>query len=172
MAVFVALLRAVNVGGTGALPMDELRAICERAGFEGVTTYIASGNVVFRSSLPAAKARRRLEVALAKRVGRPVTAMLRTPAELEALLARNPFPRAAPNRLLVLFLDVAPPQGALEEVKIPGREEIRLAGREVFIHYPDGMGRSNMRMPLAAVGTGRNVNTVRKLLELARRAED
>ena len=170
MAVFVALLRAVNVGGTGKLAMSELRRLCEDAGFENVTTYIQSGNVVFSSSLPAAKVRQGLEAALGKKMGTPVGVLVRTPAELEAVARRNPFRAAAPNRVIVLFLDSALPADALATLEIPGREEVELSGREVFGHYPDGMGRSKRRLPVAGAATGRNLNTVRTLLDLARAA--
>jgi uncharacterized protein (DUF1697 family) len=170
MAVLVALLRAVNVGGTGKLAMSELRELCEDAGFENVTTYIQSGNLVLRSKLAAAKVKQKLEAVLKKKMGKPVGVFLRTPAELEAVVKRNPFQKAAPNRLLVLFLDRAAPKNALANLEIQGREEVKLSGREVFIHYPDGMGRSKLKTPFADTATGRNLNTVRKLIELSRGA--
>ena len=101
-------------------------------------------------------------------MGKPVGVFLRTPTELEAIVKRNPFKKAAPNQLLVLFLDRAAPKSALANLEIPGREEVKLSGREVFIHYPDGMGRSKLKIPLADTATGRNLNTVRKLIELGR----
>ena len=166
----IALLRAVNVGGTGKLPMAELRALCEAAGFTDVRTYIQSGNVVFGAkSASAAKAT--LESALAKRFGKPCQVLVRTADELEAALAANPFPEAEPNQLLVLFLEAPPSkaeQQALTTWKIPGREQMALVGRELFLHFPDGMGSSKLKIPFADVGTGRNLNTVRKLLEMAR----
>jgi uncharacterized protein (DUF1697 family) len=170
MAVFVALLRAVNVGGTGKLPMNELRRLCEDAGFENVTTYIQSGNVVFASKLTVGKVAQRLEAALRKKIGSPVGVVLRTPADLQAVLKRNPFKQAAPNRLLVLFLDHAAPKNALAGLQIPGREEVRLSGREIYVHYPEGMGRSRLKVPLAHTATGRNLNTIRKLLDLGQAA--
>jgi uncharacterized protein (DUF1697 family) len=105
MATFVALLRAINVGGTGKLPMTELRALCERLGFSDVRTYIASGNVVFGTRLAAPKAKATLEAALLKTLGKPCQVLIRTADELEAAIAANPYPEAAPNQLLVLFLD-------------------------------------------------------------------
>jgi uncharacterized protein (DUF1697 family) len=170
MAVFVALLRAVNVGGTGKLPMSELRTLCEEAGFANVTTYIQSGNVVFTSTLTAGKVRQTLEAALRKKMGKSVGVLLRTPGELEAIVDRNPFEKAAPNQVLVLFLDRAAPKRALAEIEIPGREKLEASGREVFIHFPDGMGRSKLKTPFAKTATGRNLNTVRKLAELSRAA--
>ena len=170
MAVFVALLRAVNVGGTGKITMDDLRALCESAGFGNVRTYIQSGNVVFTSKHGAAAVQQKLEAALAKKMGKPVGVHIRTPAEIAAIIDRNPFKKAAPNRLLVLFLDRAAPKNALADLTIPGREEVALSGREIFIHYPDGMGRSKLKIPFASTATGRNLNTVTKLLELCRTA--
>jgi uncharacterized protein (DUF1697 family) len=74
----------------------------------------------------------------------------------------------AGNRVMVLFLESAPPPDAMGAVKIPGNEEVRLSGREVFVHYPDGMGRSKLKIPFAKTATARNLNTVEKLLELSR----
>src|SRR5687768_10614540 len=170
MPVHVALLRAINVGGTGKLPMSDLRALCEGAGFEDVATYIQSGNVVFTSRSGKAEVQRRLEAALEAKVGKPVGVHLRTPAELASVLERNPFPDAPGSQVLVLFLDHAPPPGALDDLVVPGRETVRLSGHEVFIHFPDGMGRSKLKIPFAKTATGRNVNTVAKLLELGSRA--
>jgi uncharacterized protein (DUF1697 family) len=170
MRTFVALLRAVNVGRTGNLPMPVLRALCENCGFESVTTYIKSGNVIFSSRLSETGVRRKLEGALAAEVGKPIGVHLRTPAQLEAIIERNPFRRAAPERVLVLFLDHAVTEKHLADLEIPGREDVRPSGREIFIHYPDGLGRSKLKIPFAKTGTGRNLNTIRKLLELCRRA--
>jgi uncharacterized protein (DUF1697 family) len=168
MAVHIALLRAVNVGGTGKLPMAELKAICEGLGFRGVRTYIQSGNVVFASPLTQAAVKSRLEKALAARLGKPCAVLMRTAAELEATVAANPFPEAEPNQLLVVFLDDTPPGDALKSCVIPGRERLELRGRELFVHFPDGQGRSKLKVPFAKEGTGRNLNTVRKLLEMSR----
>jgi uncharacterized protein (DUF1697 family) len=168
MAVFIALLRAVNVGGTGKIAMSELCQLCTDAGFQNVTTYIQSGNVVFSSGLTAGKVTRRLEAALREKMGKPVGVLLRTPSELEAILQRNPFKTAAPNRLIVLFFDRTVRGNELANLEIPGREEVEPSGREVFVHYPDGMGRSKLKIPHVETATGRNLNTVRKLLELSR----
>ncbi len=171
MAVFIAFLRAVNVGGTGKLPMSELRELCRSCGFAKVTTYIQSGNVVFSSRLDGSKVKLRLESTLRERMGKPVGVCVRTPAELDAIIERNPFKQAEPNRLLVMFLDRALQRNGLSDLVIPGREEVRISGREVFVHYPDGMGRSKLKLPFANDATGRNLNTVQKLLALSRVAE-
>lgn len=168
VTIFAALLRAINVGGTGKLPMKELCALCEEAGFGNPKTYIQSGNVVFESRLVEAKVKAKLEPLLAAKLGKPVAVLVRTRAELEQIVTRNPFVGASPSQVLILFLDAPPPARALAGLVIPGREEVKLDGREVFIHYPDGMGRSKLSLPFAKGATGRNLNTVAKLGALAR----
>lgn len=167
MSTHIALLRAVNVGGTGKLPMAELRTLCEKSGFTDVRTYIASGNLLFSSPLGEKQAKAKLEALLAKKLGKPCAVMMRTKAELEAVVKGNPFPDAAANQLLIIFLDEKPPKSALDAVVIPARERLELKGRELFIHFPDGMGTSKLKVPFAKTGTGRNLNTVKKLIELA-----
>lgn len=168
MPVHIALLRAVNVGGTGKLPMAELRELCGAIGLRDTRTYIQSGNLVARAPWKPATVKARLERALAERSGKPVRVLVRTPEELERTIAANPFPDVPPARLLILFLDEAPPPGAVDGWPVPGQERLALLGREVFIHFPDGMGASKLRIPFADVGTGRNLNTVRTLLAMAR----
>jgi uncharacterized protein (DUF1697 family) len=82
------------------------------------------------------------------------------------VLEQNPFPDAAASRVLVLFLDEKPPAAALKQVVSPDGEQLHASGRHVLIHFPNGMGRSKLKIPLSQIGTGRNLNTVRKLLEL------
>jgi uncharacterized protein (DUF1697 family) len=168
MKAYAALLRAINVGGTGKLPMAELRELCEGCGFTNVGTYIQSGNVVFRSKLSESGVKRALEQALARKMGKPFGAMIRTGAELEAVLGGNPFPKAPPARVIVLFVDAPPPADCLDKVVIPGPEELVLRGRELFMFFPEGMGRSKLVFPLQKVGTGRNLNTIAKLASLIR----
>ena len=166
MTVYVALLRAVNVGGTGLLPMKELAALCAGLGFADARTYIQSGNVVFASPLTEREVKEALEGALAERMGKRVDVLVRTGAELRAALAANPFPEANPARVGVVFLPEAPAPDLLDRLVIPGREEVRAAGRELFIHYPDGMGQSKLKLTAALVGTTRNLNTVAKLVAM------
>jgi uncharacterized protein (DUF1697 family) len=167
MPAYIALLRAVNVGGTGKLPMTELKAMCEAAGFTKVKTYIASGNVVFQSKLPEARVKATLEAALAAYAGKPVGVAVRTPAEMAAVLATNPFPEAAPNRTLAIFLDQPPPSNALELATGQSCEEMRLGVREIYVHYGEGMADSKLEIPAAKAGTGRNMNTIARLAAMA-----
>ena len=122
MTAFVALLRAVNVGGTGKLPMVELKAMCEAAGFASVKTYIASGNVVFQSKKTEAQVKAALEKALAAYAGKPVGVMVRTAAEMAEVLAKNPFQKMPGNRTVAFFLDGTPAADALDMFPIGRRK--------------------------------------------------
>jgi len=167
MTAFVALLRAVNVGGTGKLPMSALKAMCEDAGFTKVKTYIASGNVVFESAMKEAEVAAVLDKKLAAYAGKPVGVMVRTAAEMGAVLAGNPFPGAKPNYTVAIFLKTAPAKDALDGMVAPDGEEARLGKREIYVHYPHGQGRSKLKLRAAKAGTARNINTVAKLAEMA-----
>lgn len=167
MTSYIALLRAVNVGGTGPLPMQRLRAICDEAGFTKVQTYIASGNVVFEAEASPSEVTTALEMRLEREMGKPLGVHLRTAQELAAVLATNPFPDANPSRTVVIFIESAPPPDALDKASGQSTEEIRLGRREFYVHYPDGQGRSKLKIPAAKAGTARNLNTVAKLVELA-----
>lgn len=166
MAVYTALLRAINVGGTGKLPMAELRALAEELGFTDVQTYIQSGNLVFKSAKSSSEVKQKLEAALAKCLGKPSTVLLRTREQLKDIEATNPFPDAEPAKVLVLFLDAKPNQSFMATVKPPGGERLVAGSREVYIHFPAGMGQSKLKIPFADVGTGRNLNTLRALLRI------
>lgn len=167
MPAFIALLRAVNVGGTGKLPMSELKALCEAAGFSKVRTYIASGNVLFESGMPPGEVKALLEARLESYAGKPVGVAVRTADEMAGVLKANPFPDADPNRTVAIFLDQPPPANALEDVRGREDEELRLGTREVYVRYGAGMGHSKLKVPSAKAGTARNMNTVAKLVELA-----
>jgi uncharacterized protein (DUF1697 family) len=165
MPVFVVLLRAVNVGGTGKLPMGDLKRLCEKAGFQNVRTYIASGNVV--AERDGAEAKAALEAELGAYAGKPVGVIIRTAAEMARVVADNPFPDRPASRTVAIFLDHAPPPDALKDVKGQADEELQLGAREIYVHYPDGIGRSKLRIPAAGDGTARNMNTVAKLAAMA-----
>ena len=166
MATCVALLRAVNVGGTGKLPMSELKLMCEEAGFESVQTYIASGNVVFRTADSPEKARSVLEKRLEDYAGTKIDALVRTAREMADLVEANPYPDQPGNRVAVMFLDRSPPPDIAGSARGIDNETFSGAAMEVFIHYPDGQGQSKLDFDLG-VATARNMNTVRRLAEMA-----
>ena len=167
MTAFVALLRAVNVGGTGKLPMTELKAMCEELGFGAVRTYIASGNVVFTSRKSESAIKAALEKRLHAYAGAQVGVLVRTAADMAEVLAANPFPKAAPNRTVAIFLDKAPPADALAGIRGQKNEEVKLGRREIYVHYGDGMGTSKLAIPSAKTGTARNMNTIATLVKMA-----
>jgi uncharacterized protein (DUF1697 family) len=166
MTKYVALLRAVNVGGTGKVAMAELKVMCREAGFTRVQTYIASGNVVFESKASSTRAKSNLERRLRDYAGKPVGVVVRTASEMQAILRANPFPKAAPNHTYTIFLDEPPPRDALKHATGAKDEQLQLGVREIYVHYGSGMGRSKLKIPAAKSGTARNMNTVAKLTDM------
>ena len=169
MQTWIVLLRAVNVGGTGKLPMAELKALCERAGFTDVRTLIASGNVVLRGAGGEREVKSRLEAALAAHVGQAVGVLVRSPVQLRAVLEDNPFPDSPANRVLAMFLDAPPAGDALDGVRHRTVERLAPGTREIYIDYVDAetMRRSRMVLPVAREGTTRNMNTIARLVAMA-----
>jgi uncharacterized protein (DUF1697 family) len=167
MTLYVALLRAVNVGGRGILKMEDLQAVCVACGLENVRTYIQSGNILFDSKRSERSLKQELERVIADKMGRSVGVLIRTAPELRAVLDANPFPKADSSLVGVVFLPKAVPARLLTELALAGPEDVRMIGREIFVHYPDGIGRSKMKLPFAADGTTRNLRTVAQLIALA-----
>ena len=175
MTTHVALLRGVNLAGHKSVAMADLRAWAEALGLLDVRTLLQSGNLVFRGGTkrgPALEAA--LEAAAARKLGLESDVFVRTAEELDAIVARNPFPDAAkrdPAHLVVVFLK-APAAAALAALRaaIPGREELKADGRQLYIVYPDGIGTSKLNAALidrklGISGTARNWNTVLKLAD-------
>jgi uncharacterized protein (DUF1697 family) len=168
MTRYIALLRAVNVGGTGKLPMADLKALCAQLGFARIETYIASGNVVFDAELAAGKVRALLEKGLLALAGKGIDTFVRTAAEMRSVLTSNPFKDKEPRLTYAFFLHDKPRSDALNDVRGRVGEEIHLGSREIYVYYPAGMGQSKLRIPAAAgAGTARNMKTVEKLAEMA-----
>lgn len=173
----IALLRAVNVGGRNRVRMADLRAVLESEGLTDVRTLLQSGNAVFAGpSRPTRGLERRLERAVLERLGVETTFFVRSADEWQTLIAENPFPDQAesdPAHLLVMLLAEAPAAerlAALEDA-IAGRESVRSVGRQLYMTYPDGIGRSKLtaaviERTLANRGTARNWSTVLKLAAL------
>jgi len=178
VGVVVAFLRGVNVGGHNQIKMDALRALCERLGLRDARTYLQSGNLLFRGEardvVPVAK---KLEDEIGRCLGRRPGVIVRTCAELKQTVARNPFSARRdinPSRLLVSFLAGDPgPEARAQLLKLnTAPEEVRLGGRELYVYYPNGIGRSKLtssvlEKALKTPGTARNWNTVTKLVALA-----
>jgi uncharacterized protein (DUF1697 family) len=168
----IALLRAVNVGGTGKLPMAELKAMAEELGFENARTYIASGHLLFDTKLKEAAIKSKLEKRLYDYAGKPVGVMVRTAAEMKKIVADNPFSKEPGNRVVAIFLDEAPAESALTDLKYLDDERIALGRREIYVHYPSGQGTSRLVIVSTRAGTARNMNTVAKLADLASQPDE
>jgi uncharacterized protein (DUF1697 family) len=171
MTVYIALLRGVNVGGKHKLPMKALVSLMEKRGFAGVRSYIQSGNLVFQSnSRPAGT----LEALIEQEFGFRPAVFLLTAAELRQALERNPYSPQEGKHLHLFFCDKTPASmdaNYLHSLKSPG-EEYTLVGKVFYLHAPDGIGRSKLaeKMGKAFPGvnmTARNLNTVKKLAEMA-----
>jgi uncharacterized protein (DUF1697 family) len=182
MTGYVSLLRGINVGGNKIIKMEALRALHEELGLAGAQTLLQSGNVVFASNeADAAALARRIKDGIRRRFALDVEIMLRRAAELDRILRRNPFPeegRRDPSHLLVMFL-AAPPKAdakaALASAEV-APERLEIIGSEVFLYYPNGIGRSKLtgtliEKRLGIAGTARNLNTLAKLLEMAQALE-
>jgi uncharacterized protein (DUF1697 family) len=167
MTSYVALLRAVNVGGR-QLKMDELKRFAGELDLQTPQTFIASGNLLFHSGEEEPLLKRNLQRAITGHMGKPVEVMLRTAAEVADVVAANPFASEPDNRVVAIFLDEAPPADALGQAKNIGDERLALGRREIYVHFPSGQGRSKLRLDAELVGTARNMNTVARLADLAR----
>ena len=170
MTVYVALLRAVNVGGR-KLVMADLKAIAEELGFEKARTFIASGNLLLASSKSEAEVSSLLEERLKKHMGVEVQVMVRTASEMAAIAKANPFRREPLSKVAVIFFEEPPPKDSIEQARGIADEELALGRREIYVHYPSGMGRSKLRLPARAAGTARNMNSVARLAQLAKEME-
>jgi uncharacterized protein (DUF1697 family) len=165
MTAYVALLRAVNVGGR-QLKMEDLKRVAGEVGVESPKTFIASGNLLFTSNKAEAVVKKQLEKALTDHMGKPVELMVRTAQELAETVKTNPFAKELGNRVAAIFFDEAPAADAIKAAKNVANERLAPGKREIYVHYPDGQGRSKLKLGTKAPGTARNMNTVAKLAEL------
>ncbi len=173
----IALLRAINLAGRNRVAMADFRDCLTECGMLEARTLLQSGNAVFRSRTSPAAVEERLETEARSRWSLSIDCMVRTSVEWTALVDSNPFPKEAkadPGRLLVMFLKAAPGATAVRglQQQIKDRELVRGIGRELFISYPDGVGRSRLtatmiEKALGTRGTARNWNTVLKIQALA-----
>ena len=182
MAVIISMLRGVNVGSHNRVKMDVLRPIYESLKLRDPQTYVQSGNVVFHSGPgELAALARRIERAIQKTCGFSCAVILRTLSEMRGVVTRNPFAGRdgiEPGKLLVTFLAGEPGPEAPDLVRRVKTdcEELKLIGRELFVYFPNGMGRSKLSMAavekaIQVPGTGRNWNSVTNLLEIAEKME-
>jgi len=182
MAVIISMLRGVNVGGHNKVKMEALRALYESLKLRDAQTYVQSGNVVFRTDeRDMARLAKRIEDGIERKFGFRPSVILRTAAEMREVVAKNPFGKRRgiePGKLVVSFLASDPGEEGREKVRQMkcDPEEMWIEGRELYIYFPNGMGRS--KLPWATMDkilktptTGRNWNSVTKMMEMAERLE-
>lgn len=178
MPIFVSMLRGVNVGPHHRIKMEDLRRLYASLKFENPRTFIQSGNVIFHTKeRNSTKLARQIQDALEAKFGFRPEVILRTLEEMKNALAANPFAKrkdVEPAKLLVTFLSAAPgpeAQSTLDSLK-HHPEELHLIGRELYIYFPDGAGKtklpwSQVERLLKVTGTARNLNSVEKMIAMA-----
>lgn len=164
MITYAVFLRGINVGGNTMVSMRELATICTDMGFEGVRTYLNSGNVILKSFFSEGELATTLEAELSKNQGKEIKVVIRSAGDLEQVIQGNPFPDAVGSQVGVLLVNQSIETDILSDFVIMGREEVVPGKREVYVHFPDGMGRSKLKWPpLLKNGTMRNINTLTKM---------
>ena len=171
----VALLRGINVGGNTAVPMAQLKGICEDLGWENVSTLLRSGNVVFASSLPDTKLEEQLQGALDEAFGISFPVVVRSRKRFSAVLSENPFEEETaedPSRVILYLSKRAPAPSAHESLaaKASAGESVVQQRGGVWIHYPNGLARSKVTPAVidrafGSAATGRNWKTLVKLCD-------
>ena len=166
MTAYVALIRAVNVAGTGKLPKEVLKALGEACGFDQVRTFINSGNLLFESELAESTLRKRLEEKLGDYFGKPAGVFVRSAAEMAEAVTKNPFGDDKPSRVMAHFIDGKPVQAMIDEARDVKAERLALGPRLLFVSYGEGIGKSKLKLPAVKQGTARNMNSVARIAEL------
>jgi uncharacterized protein (DUF1697 family) len=166
VTAYVALIRAVNVGGTGNLPKEELKAIGEASGFENCRTFINSGNLLFSSPLTEGTVKKRLEEKVADHLGKAAQVYVRNAAEMADAVKRNPFGDDKPSRVMAHFIDEEPTRAMLDAARDVAGERLALGPRLIYVSYGDGIGKTKLKLPAVKNGTARNMNSVGKMADL------
>ena len=172
MATYVAFLRGVNLGPNNKISMPALRAMAEDLGYTDVATYINSGNLIISSPKNAATVEQEIVKAIKDTFGRPIDVAVRTPAQLEKLLAENPYPDGNPSQVTVAFLTIAPAADAKQKVAAVAKdyEPFTFSGQQVYVNYSQGIGKSKLAEKFSAIigvsSTVRNIRTLEKVLAL------
>jgi uncharacterized protein (DUF1697 family) len=163
---YVAMLRAVNVAGTGKLPMAELKAMGERCGFDRVRTFIASGNLLFDSALGEDAIERKIAGEVAAFFGKAVPVFVRSAADLAQVVAANPFADDKPSRVMAHFIAEPPTEAMLAAARDVVGERMALGPRMIYVSYGEGIGKTRLKLPAIAHGTARNMNSVARMAVL------
>ncbi len=166
MTAYVALIRAVNVSGTGKLPKEDLKALGEACGFDNVRTFINSGNLLLTSELAESTVQKRVEDKLAEYFGRAVPAFIRSAAEMAEAVTRNPFNDDKPSRVMAHFIDEKPAKAMIDAARDVAGERLALGRRLIYVSYGEGIGKTKLKLPAVKQGTARNMNSVARMAEL------
>lgn len=166
MTAYVALVRAVNVTGTGILPKERLKAMGEACGFDNCRTFINSGNLLFVSDLAESTVKRRLEEKVAEHFGKAVPVHVRSGKEMAEAVKRNPFKDNHPSRVMAQFIDEKPVKAMLDEARDVKDERLALGPRLIYVSYGEGIGKSKLKLPAIKQGTARNMNSVARMADL------
>lgn len=166
MTAYVALVRAVNLTGTGRLPKEDLKAMGEACGFANVRTFINSGNLLFTSNLAEATVQKRLEEKLSDYFGKPWRVHVRSAGEMAEAASKNPFGDDKPSWVMAFFIDEKPTQKMIDEARDVQGERLAVGPRLIYVSYGEGIGKSKLKLPAIKQGTARNMNSVAKLAEL------
>lgn len=183
MPVYISLLRGINVGGNKRIKMADLRALYKTLGFTGTQTVLQSGNVAFKADRSdSERIARHIENGIEQEFGFQSRIIIRSYDQFKTALQQHPYTDEQlqkPRKLLIVFLQSALPEGAVETLRATydGPESIQARGQELYLYYPNGMGRSKLTLALIektlqVTGTGRNWNTSHKLLDLATTLDD
>ena len=163
MTAYVALLRAVNVAGTGKLSMAELKAIGEDCGFENVRTFIASGNLLFESDKSEKAVQRMIGEKLETLFGKRIPLFVRSAAEMADVAAGNPFGDDKPSRVMAHFIADPPTAAMVEAATGVNGERMALGPRAIYVSYGEGIGKTKLKLPAVREGTARNMNSVARI---------
>jgi uncharacterized protein (DUF1697 family) len=166
MTAYVALIRAVNVTGTGMLPKEDLKAMGEACGFDNVRTFINSGNLLFGSKLGEAEVKKRIGQRVDDYFGKPARVYVRSADEMAEAVADNPFSDDKPSLVMAHFIDEKPVKAMLEEARDVQGERMALGPRLIYVSYGDGIGKTKLKLPAVKQGTARNMNSVAKIAAL------
>ena len=166
MTAYVALIRAVNVSGTGKLPKEDLKAIGEACGFDQCRTYINSGNLLFASDIGEAEAKALMERRVAEFLGKPAPVYIRSAAEMAETKARNPFTDDNPSRAFAYFIDEPPVPAMLDEARDINGERMALGPRAIYISFGEGISKTKLKLPAVKKATARNMNSVARIADL------
>jgi uncharacterized protein (DUF1697 family) len=163
---YVALIRAVNVSGTGKLPKEDLKAMGEACGFDHVRTFINSGNLLFTSDLPEARIQEIMEERLTDYFGKAVPVFVRSASEMAEAVRLNPFADDKPSRVMAHFIDEKPGAEMIAEARDVQGERMALGPRLIYVSYGEGIGKTKLKLPAVKKGTARNMNSVVRMADL------